>query len=236
MKIQSLFMTLLMLLMAAGQVSAQKTLKSGKVTFDMKAETDTDNEMMKAQMDMMFADASMEITFDESRTLVYNKMGAMSTQVNLTNHKTGDITLLMDIPMAGMKTLVKTNKEEMEEFNDSDEKMEWKLDDKDTKEILGYTCMKASSSAGEQGDVTIYYTKDIAMPNKINMMSIKDLPFKGFPLLITVSNPAGFEMVMKAKELSKKVEKDAFELDSEDYEEMDFEEFQESMRGMGGGR
>lgn len=215
-------------------------LDEGVITMEI-TDVSSDNEQVEAQMQMMKG-SQTEYHFNADNSLVkMNMMGGMINMTFHTDNTSEDMTMLFD--MMGNKMMVESTKAEREESQDEDALDAMKglkvvYDENDTKEILGYKCVKAniSNPEGEEDEgmaFTMYIARDIkASANMIQGLS--EIELEGFPLAYELITPQ-MTMSMEAKDLKKEVSAEAFKLETGGYQKMTMEEFRESMGGMGGG-
>ena len=100
-------------------------------------------------------------------------------------------------------------------------------DKKDTKEIAGFKCYKATITMNDDSKSVFYVTEAITPPAGTSNSKVK---LSGYPLEITVQTPQG-EMIMKATKFVKETPADAFKV-GEGFTKVTMEEFQKQMGGM----
>jgi hypothetical protein len=100
-------------------------------------------------------------------------------------------------------------------------------DKKDTKEIVGFKCYKATVTMND-GSTSIFYITDAIAP-QVQKADAK-VKLTGYPLEMTVKTAQG-DMNMKAVKFSKEVSADAFKV-GEGFTKVTMEEFQKQMGGM----
>ena len=100
-------------------------------------------------------------------------------------------------------------------------------DKKDTKDIVGFKCYKATVNMNDGTKSTFYITDAIAPQVEKAESKVK---LAGYPLEMTVQTAQG-DMVMKATKFSKEIPTDAFKI-GEGFTKITMEEFQKQMGGM----
>ena len=159
-------------------VSAQKKITEGVIV--SKQTISTDNEQMKAQLEMM---GDMEtVTYfknDKSRAELSNPMSG--DVVTLTDSK--NMLILMDNPMLGKKYMLQDLGEAKDQVKDVEV-----IAGTETKTILGYKCkqytVKLKQDAGNI-EMVMYTTEDI--PVKSQQTSMVGDKVKGFPLYVVMN-------------------------------------------------
>ena len=212
------------LLFAGVTMNAQTALKKGSVAY--KIEMSGNNEA-----NAMMGESTMTIHFDEKmQATEMNMMGGMmlmktiSPVGNLKDSK-------MAIEVIGMKYEITDIDEEALNSNksvgDLENALEVSYDKKDTKEIAGFKCYKATVNMND-GTKSTYYITEAIVP-QISATESK-LKLAGYPLEITTQTAQG-DMIMKATKFSKEVSPEAFKV-GEGYTKTTMEEFQKQMGGM----
>jgi GLPGLI family protein len=211
-------------------VGTYAQLNEGSVSYKMEFESDEpDMEMVMAMM----AGSHMDLYFKGDDTRADVEMGSMMSLTTVTNSKSEDFLMLMDISMMGMKYGVKSTLAELEKNNDTEEsKLNVSLE-KDTKKILGYKCKKAVATDEEGNETIFWYTEEIQVNKRGQSYLNEDVP--GFPLEYEIMQ-GGMKIMMQATSFEEKVDKKkAKELFSmaipEGYEEKTLDD----LMGMGGG-
>ncbi len=231
---------ILYLLLVSGiwsNVNAQTDLSEGYIKMEITKVASPD-EQMAAGLEMLKG-TETEYFFNEANSLVKaNMMGGMMEITSLVDNKTEDLVFLMN--MMGTKMAVNSTKEERDAQAakegtkvDSDD-FEITYDEEDTKEILGYKCYKATV-ANEDSSINfhMYVCEDIKASNKM-IQGLQDIDIKGFPLEY-VMDMSQMQMTYTAIEIKDEVDTDSFEVSTDGYQKMTFEEFMEKMGSMGGG-
>jgi len=155
---------------------------------------------------------------------------------SLVNNADENMTLLIDV--MGQKMMIESTKEDRKEMEDEAkeamEGMELTYDESETKEILGYKCIKANLSGGEAGmGFSMWVSKDIKASNKM-IQGLNTIDIDGFPLEYVIETEQ-MTMTYTTTELKKEIDPKVFELNTAGFTKMTFEEFQEQMGAMGGG-
>ena len=212
------------ILLAGVSINAQTALKKGSVTYKMSL---TGNDEAAAMM----GESTISVHFDEKNQATdMNMMGGMMMMKTIT-----PIGNLKDSKMAievmGMKyEIIEVGEEALKAnkgLGNLENALEVSYDKKDTKEIAGFKCYKATVKMND-GTKSTYYITEAIVP-QISATESK-LKLAGYPLEITTQTAQG-EMVMKATKFSKEVPAEAFKV-GEGYTKTTMEEFQKQMGGM----
>lgn len=236
-KISNLLLAFVALFTVA-TMTAQQAVNEGMVKMEI-TNVSSDNPQVAAQLEMMKG-TSTEYYFSPEKSLVSsNMMGGMIKMSYLMDNSTEDMTLLFDA--MGQKMMVESTKEERKEMeaeqNSAAEKVNIVYDENDTKEILGYKCIKAKIEPKSDENVpmvfSMYISKDVKASNKM-IQGLQAFDLKGFPLELIMEMPE-MSMTFTTTELKDDVDKKVFDVNTSGYTKMSFEEFQQSMGAMGGG-
>ena len=225
---KKIFLTLALAVLSSVGVHAQ--LSEGNVSYSM--DFDTDDPEMEMAIAMM-AGSKLKIYFKDDNTRADVSMGSMMDMVTITNSKSEDFLMLMDISMMGMKYAVKSTIEELEKENDNDEpKLDVQLVD-ESKKILGYKCKKAVATDEEGNETIFWYTEEISVNKRGQNYLNEDVP--GFPLEYEIMQ-GGMKITLVATEFEEKIDKktakELFDMSiPEGYEEKTLED----LMNMGGG-
>jgi hypothetical protein len=197
-------------------VSAQKKITEGVIV--SKQTISSDNEQMKAQLEMM-GDMKTVTYFkgDKSRAELSNPMSGDVT--TLTDSK--NVLILMDNPMLGKKYMLQNLKEAEDKVKDMEV-----VAGSVTKTILGYKCKQYTVTVNQEGasiEMEMYTTE--AIPVKSQQTSMIGDKVKGFPLYVVMKmNQMGSDMVITTEVTEIKEEKfadDKFDMTPpEGYEDM----------------
>lgn len=213
-------------------------MSQGHITQEITA-VSSDDEQMAMAAEMMKG-TQTEIFFNEANNLVkMSMMGGMVETKTLVDTKTESINLFFDA--MGQKMLVQSTKEEMEKVGgdqvDVMKSMKVTYDEKDTKEILGHTCIKAMVSTpeadGKGMSFTMYVAPDVKADHRL-IQNMQYLDLKGFPLEYT-ADMGMMKMTITTVKIEEKVDASVFTISDSGYKKMTFDEFMEAMGGMGGG-
>lgn len=204
--------------------TAQTQLKKGSVTYSMTMPGAT--EEMAAM-----GESTITVHFDEkTQATDMSMMGGMmlmKTIVPTGNKKDSKMTM----EVMGMKYEITDIGEQANKATNSvgnlENATEIVYDKKDTKEILGFKCYKATISMND-GSKSIFYVTDAIAPQAVEADT--KVKLTGYPLEMTVQTEQG-DMVMKATKFSKDVATEAFKV-GEGYTKVTMEEFQKQMGGM----
>lgn len=204
--------------------TAQTQLKKGSVTYNMTMPGAT--EEMAAM-----GESTITVHFDEkTQATDMSMMGGMmlmKTIVPTGNKKDSKMTM----EVMGMKYEITDIGEQANKATNSvgnlENATEIVYDKKDTKEILGFKCYKATISMND-GSKSIFYVTDAIAPQAVEADA--KVKLTGYPLEMTVQTEQG-DMVMKATKFSKDVAAEAFKV-GEGYTKVTMEEFQKQMGGM----
>jgi len=234
------FSLILMALVLGSSISlnSQTDLSEGMVKMEI-TEIGSDNPQVAAQLEMMKG-TQTEYYFSEEKSLVNsNMMGGMIKMSYLVNNSDEHLTLLFDA--MGQRMMVESTKEERAE-SEADQIEAAKditviYDESDTKEILGYKCIKAKIEGGAESDFPMnfymYVSPDIKASNKM-IQGLQAFEINGFPLEMVLESDQ-MSMTFTTIELKDNIDMSIFELNTSGYTKMTFKEFSESMGAMGGG-
>lgn len=233
MKKLNLFLSIVAFFGMVNMSSAQ--MSKGHITQEITA-VSADDEQMAMAAEMMKG-TQTEIYFNEANNLVQmSMMGGMVETKTLVDTKTESINLFFDA--MGQKMLVQSTKEEMEKVGgdqvDMMKSMKVTYDEADTKEILGYKCIKANvSSAEEKGmSFSMYVAPDVKADHRL-IQNMQYLELKGFPLEYT-ADMGMMKMTITTVKIEDAVDDSVFTISDSGYKKMTFDEFMEAMGGMGG--
>ncbi len=225
---KKIFLTLALAVLSSTGLFAQLT--EGSVSYKMDFEAD-DPEMEMAIA--MMAGSELKLFFKEDMTRADVKMGSMMNMVTVSDSKSENVLMLMDISMMGMKYGVKSTLTELEKQNDGKEpEMDIRLEDK-KKEILGYDCKLAVATDDEGNEVMFWYTEDISVNKRGQSYLNEDIP--GFPLEYEIMQ-GGMKISLLADSFEEKIDKKAVkELFSMEIPEGYEEKTLDDLMNMGGG-
>ncbi len=218
-------------------LNAQKNLSEGMIKMEI-TEVSSDNPQVAAQLEMMKG-TQTEYYFNKDKSLVSSSMmGGMIKMSYLFNNADEHLTLLFDA--MGQKMMVESTKSERSDMeaeqNEAAANVKIVYDENDTKEILGYKCIKAKIES-EDGQIPMnfymYVSPDILASNKM-IQGLQAYELKGFPLEMVMDSEQ-MSMTFTTVELLDKLDTSTFVLNTTGYTKMSFDEFQQSMGAMGGG-
>ncbi|NNF36102.1 MAG: hypothetical protein HKN68_18500 [Saprospiraceae bacterium] len=224
-------------LMAMTYMSAQTVLGEGYIKMEI-VDATSDDEQMAMGLEMMKG-TQTEIFFMGGKSLSkVNMMGGMVETTTLFNSETEQMDMLFN--MMGQKMHVSSTAAERALAQNEQaalaKEMEVTYDESDTKEILGYNCVKANiahPSIQDGMSFSMYITKDIKADPKM-IQGLQDIKIEGFPLEYVMSMPQ-MTMTISAVELKQEVDASVFDLDTGGYEKLTLQEFTDRMKQFGGG-
>lgn len=229
------FLLLSFLLIAGLQINAQ-TLNEGVITMEI-TEVGSDNEQVAAQLEM-FKGTVTEYSFNKDKSLITaDMMGGMIKMKTMVMNETENMTMLFDA--MGQKMMIESTKDERkgmeEEMNEKMAELKVTYDESDSKDILGYKCIKATISGNEEMpmEYSMYVSRDIKASHEM-IQGLQGVDLNGFPLEYIIKTEQ-MNMTYTATGLDKKVDPSVFDLNTSGYQKMTFDEFQEQMGAFGGG-
>lgn len=176
-------------------------MSEGKITYSM--EFSSDNPEMAMYMGMMQG-STMVMSFVPGKSRADLKMGGVGNTTVIADVKAGKSLSLIN--MMGQKIATESPLEEAEKTAETP-KYEIEITT-ETKEIIGYKCTKAIMKS-ETGDMTIWFTKEIAADVKGQQYFDSQMP--GFPMEMNTSAQE-MNVSMRVTSIEKKAEKGVFEL------------------------
>ncbi len=204
--------------------NAQTQLKKGSVTYSMTMPGAT--EEMAAM-----GESTITVHFDETTQATDMSMmgGMMLMKTIIPNENINNSKMTMEV--MGMKYEITDIGEQAKNANNGignlENATEVVYDKKDTKEILGFKCYKATLGMLD-GSKSIFYITDAIAPQPTNANA--KVKLSGYPLEMTMKTEQG-DMVIKATKFSKDIPADAFKV-GEGFTKITMEEFQKQMGGM----
>lgn len=212
----------------ANSAVAQKKIKEGVVKFEMSTEGNSSPEMA------LMGGMTLDFYFTGNmQRMDMNMMGGMmriQSIVPVDNPK--EAAILMD--MMGQKfQLVELTEEDINgsnSFMNMDHVSKVTYDEKDKKDIAGYSCYRADLVMDNGISMKYYITEKIQPP--VGLKKKDQDVLKGYPLEMTIDTGQDMEMVFVAKEILKEVPKDSFKI-PEGYTKKTMEEFEKEMGNMG---
>lgn len=203
----------------------KKATNEAVVKFDM--EFQSDDPQMKQQLFMM-DNSTMTMAFKGQKLYTETKIGAIQNSTSIIDKDADKMVILMS-GMMGKKATQKEGLKDEEKGNDDEVDFE-KTDE--TKEILGYECVKYTGE-DEEGNTSIYWVTEEIIPE----VQAKNFAggIKGLPLEFEIIQPQmsiKFTATELNTEVSKKDEKKYFSTEiPEGFEVIPYEEF----KNMGAG-
>ena len=218
------------------QSFAQVTnLEQGMIKMEI-TDVSSDNDEIAAQMQMLTGTQTAYYFNDEKSLVSADMMGGMIKMKTLVNNSDEHLTMLFDA--MGQKMMIESTKEERAPMeasqNEAMEDMEVVYDENDTKEILGYNCIKATISGTDDSpmEFVMYLAPGIQASNKM-IQGLSSFELQGFPLEYTLTMEE-MSLTNTAIEIAETVSPDVFVLNTSGYTQMTFEEFTTQMQGFGG--
>ncbi len=188
--------------------AAEAQVKEGKITYEQKVDMyrriPEDNQQLRSMMPQ-FRTAKFELQFADNQSL----FKAVEQEQDMTEQNNGGVVIRMG---AGAENEYYKNfttqkavekRELMEEVylvEDSIHSLKWKLEDGETKNILGYLCKKATGKTERGSDIVAWYTEDIPVASGPEQ-------FNGLPGMILGIDANKGEIVFTATIIDKKAEK-----------------------------
>ena len=218
-------------------VSAQTVISEGFIKMEI-VDASSDDQQMAMGLEMMKG-TQTEIFFKDGMSLSkVNMMGGMVETTTLFNSETEQMDMLFN--MMGQKMHVTSTPADRAMVQNEQaalaKEMVVTYDETDTKEILGYTCIKADISHPSIQDgmsFSMYITKDIKADPKM-IQGLQEINLEGFPLEYVMNMPQ-MSLSISAVEMSQEVDASVFKLETGGYEKLTFKEFTDRMAQFGGG-
>jgi len=209
-------------------------MKQGYIKMEI-TEVEVENKEMQMMVDMMKGTETEYYFTDEKSLIKANMMGGMMTMNTVIDNSDESMTLFFDA--MGNKMQVESTKEDRDASSEEGnpfESAEIKYIEDDTKEILGHKCVKTVISSDDMDgmEMVMYVARDIKASPKM-IQGLDGLELEGFPLEY-IMNAQGMKMTYTTIEMEDKVDKEVFNVSSNGYKKMSWDEFQETMGGMGG--
>jgi len=200
----------------------------------------TDDAEMAGYLEMMKGTETEYFYTAEKSMTKSNMMGGMVEMTNIVNND--DQSMVMFMNTMGQKMQIESTKAERDvaeakagtEIPDFD----IEYDENVTKEILGHKCIKATVVVGEEGEqgsmtMDMYVAPDLKMSSKM-IQGLDKMDIRGFPLEY-IMDAGIMTLTVTATELKDDLDLSVFDFDSRGYKKMTWDEFQETMKMMGGG-
>lgn len=216
-------------------LNAQKSITEGVVKMEI-TDVSSDDQAIAGQLEMMKGTETIYSFNHEQSLVTSNMMGGMIKMESLTVNDSESTTMLFD--MMGQKMMVSSTKEDRAEAEaqqkDAFKDIKMTYDENDTKEILGYKCIKAVASGEDiPFSFEMYVTTELNLDPKL-IQGMQGLDLKGFPLEYEMKMDK-MSMTYSATEMETEINSEIFNLNTEGYKKMTFKEFEEQMKGFGGG-
>lgn len=206
-----------LVLIVAGSFTLNAQMSKGHFKYSVEMSS---NEPEAAMWIGMMAGSTMDIYFDKRFTRAEMDMGTMMKTITISDNQTKEVLTLTGGMMGNTATRSKIE-EDNSEVKESGETI---VITDESKEILGFTCKKATVEDAEGNESVVWFTEDISIKKSGQSLMSDQIP--GFPMQMEVKNPQ-FNMVMTATEFSKKVKgaKTLFDMSiPEGYEEKSMDE------------
>ena len=234
---KKLLFSFFLLLLTMTYSTAQTVLGEGYIKMEI-VDATSDNEQMAMGLEMMKG-TQTEIFFMGGKSLSkVNMMGGMVETTTMYNSDTEQMDMLFN--MMGQKMHVSSTAADRAMVQNEQaalaKEMVVTYNEEDTKEILGYNCIKADIAHPAIQDgmtFSMYITKDIKADPKM-IQGLQEINLDGFPLEYVMSMPQ-MTMTISAVELKQEVDASVFDLDTGGYEKLTLQEFTDRMKQFGGG-
>ena len=229
------YLLVVTLFLGISNINAQRNITEGQIKMEI-TDVNSDDQAIASQLEMMKGGETV-YAFSSNQSLVtMNMMGGMIKMETLTDNESENSTMLFD--MMGQKMMVSSTKEDRAETvaqqKDAFKDIKVTYDENDTKEIMGYKCYKAVASGGELPfSFEMYVTKELSIDPKL-IQGMEGLDLNGFPLEYQMKMEQ-MSMTYSATEVESEINSEIFNLKTEGYKKMTFKEFEEQMKGLGGG-
>ena len=208
--------------------NAQKKMDQGTMVFEI-TDASADDAQMNTQVQMAKGSTTTIHFSEEQQRMDMNMMGGMVQMKTITKVDQSSM-ILMD--MMGQKIKIDMTKEEAQA---SAPEMEYNVvaDEKDTKDILGFKCVKhtITQKGAMEMEMIAYVAKDIKTSKSV-IDQAKGLKLEGTPLEYTI-HTNGIHITTVATKIDDKLENDVFTPSTEGYKEMTMQEFQAMSGGAG---
>ena len=154
-----------LLVLAGFNGYTQKSLNDGTLVYDVSIKTGATTNS---------ATNTVYIKGNNSRTEMISTLGNETT---IYNSKSGSAVILKEF--SGQKLMIRLTKEDWDSKNSLYKNISF-ITTGETKVISGYNCKKATAKLEDGKMLTVYYTTEIAIPNKQYDATFANLP--GLPL------------------------------------------------------
>jgi GLPGLI family protein len=202
-------------------VSAQKTLSEGVLTYSITIESA--NGEKKVANALNGATLTLYITKDKSRTEIVNTLG---TEATFFDAKIGKGYLLREY--SAQKLMITVNADNWAQKNKVNNNLVFKTDD-ETVSIAGYTCKKAMATTTDGKNYTVYFDPNITMANKTYNNAFPQL--QGLPVQYELQSGNLIFKYTLSKNSTDGVAINKFETPKAGFRVMTFEENQQLKKG-----
>lgn len=204
---------------------AQKTIKSGTITYAVEFQLPPDQQAMAAMLPSEY-----KVVFNGDVSKFKLDMGMFSTEV-IYNAGSNESLSLTDVPMQNKKIAVKMTSDQtkqMQEMQSGEKDFEVKTTS-ETKKIGAHNCSKYILTDKISGDKTdVWTTNEIVLPLNSLTAAVKDV--KGFPVAFE-STANGMKIKMTLKQIKEEeIPVITFDIPS-GYEVMTFDTMLQMMGG-----
>ncbi len=168
----------LFFLLTSANLFAQKTISEGTFTYTIDLQMPENKPA--ASNPLNGATNTVYVKGAFSRVDMVSNLG---TEKTIHDSKTGSAVILKEY--SGQKLMITLTKENWVEKNRLAEGIRF-TDQGEQKEILGYTCQKATATLSDGSVLTVYYTRELSLQNSDYNPLFKNLP--GLPLQYEVDS------------------------------------------------
>lgn len=151
--------------------NAQKTISEGTLVYDINIQSSDKN---AAANSLNGATETIYLKGGLSRRDVVSSLGNEKT---IHDSKTGNAVILKEY--SGQKLMITLNKQNWSDRNKKNDGVTF-TPAAETKDILGYQCVKATATLKDGSTMVVYYTKDLNVINKDYSILFKNLD--GLPM------------------------------------------------------
>ncbi len=214
-----------------GSASAQMVMDKGYIKMEM---TDISSTGAQSADLGMLKGAEMEVHFSGDKSLTsISLMGGMMNMSTLVDKKTNKTDLLINAMGSKMWAEETTETASANDVAKSVEGMKITYDESQTKEILGYTVMKATITRADQPNMKMeaWVSKDIKISSDF-IPGMEDLKLKGYPLEINI-DANGTKMSIVTRDIKNTIDESVFVLDTTGAEKIKMSDLSGMMGGMG---
>jgi len=201
-KVLSAFTLFLLLQTAGAQV------KEGKITYeqtvDMYRRIPEENQQLRSMIPQ-FRTTKFELIFADNQSL----FKSVEEEPDMTEQNNGGVVIRMGGSGENQyyrnfstqrSVEIRELMEDLYLVEDSIRSLAWKLEEGETKNILGYTCKKATGKTARGSDIVAWYSEEIPVASGPEQ-------FNGLPGMILGIDANKGEIVFTAKLLDKKIDR-----------------------------